>query len=150
MFKMCLKKLFKKLCKLLLMKSKDQNNVVFLPELVSDEAMRRLDQILVKPHENVQVLSLFSCPKVLNSLSKIEDERYNKLAFYSLGFNDQFLAKDCYLQILNNLEHFDFCVELFRKVSNKMNLKITMQEENKSTLDIKINLNSNKNEAENN
>ena len=61
MFKLYLKKLFKKLCKLVKLNS-EASEVYFVPELVSDEALT-LFRTNIKP--GMQVCTLFMTPRLL-------------------------------------------------------------------------------------
>jgi len=72
MFKMCMKRLFKKLCKLQKLKRTDEHNeeVIFVPELLSSYAVENIELFLQEENsENpIQIVTLFTCPKVVFNL----------------------------------------------------------------------------------
>ena len=95
MFKMCLKRLFKKLCKLQKLKRPSQNDeeVIFVPELLSDYAVHGLEMFLQENNDGsqaIQVVTLFTCPKVVFNLQHKRDleNSIKRTTFYSLAFND--------------------------------------------------------------
>ena len=72
LFKICLKRLFKKLCKLQKLKRPTENDdeVVFVPELLSYFAIQNLTLFLQETNSDhpIQVVTLFTCPKVVFDL----------------------------------------------------------------------------------
>ena len=84
MFKMCLKRLFKKLSKLY-QQSGDKDDVIFMPELISAEALSQFRQKLDK-FKQVKVCTLVTCPNTISQLKHSVD--FGGSMIYTLGFTD--------------------------------------------------------------
>lgn len=94
MFKLCLKKLFKKVCKLQGLKrtSDTQTEVLFLPELLSDVSVARLYKMLELfddgSAEPLHILTLVTCPKVLSNLTHAKNPVFKRAVIFTLAFSD--------------------------------------------------------------
>lgn len=69
MFKMCLKRLFKKLCKLQKLKSSN-NKVIFVPELITDISVADFESVmnsLPSDTDRIELCTLCTCPKIVNN-----------------------------------------------------------------------------------
>ena len=127
LFKICLKRLFKKLCKLQKLKRPSENDdeVVFVPELLSDYAIQNLTLFLQESNGDhpIQVVTLFTCPKVVFDLQHKSDleSSIKRTTFYALAFNDQLLKYQQFEHL--NQENKDFCDYLFKKMATKKQVK---------------------------
>lgn len=123
---MCLKRLFKKLCKLQKLSTSNPNespSVLFLPELISDISVAEFERKMQKIQQSkVDVCTLMTSPKVLNYLHRQKNKVTSNFVIHTLVFNDQ-LSKYDQISHLSQ-ENLDFCNYLFAKMGAKKQISI--------------------------